>query len=94
MPFYNVNGFIYDSETNNIRVQFTRPADVDYDYLPETGPAYEIVEAQIFLDGATVMVGKYYPQSVDGTIPAHVEGRDLGQLPDIEPQTPLPEESD
>jgi hypothetical protein len=91
MAFYSINNFIYDSETNNIRVQLTREVEAGYPFVSETGPAYEVLEAQIYLDGSTALVGKYYPESIDGTIEAHIEGRDLGQFPDVVPAIPLPE---
>lgn len=92
MAFYTVNTFIYDSESNNIRVQLTRPVDVDYDYTEETGPPYEVIETQIYLDANTMKIGQYFPASVDGTIQQHFAGRDVGQGPDVVPPIPLPEE--
>ena len=79
MTYYELNSFWYDSDTNNIVVEFQVPVDVSYELpdIPGIG-ATNVFSAQIFLDGQQNLVGKIRPESADGTIAGGSYGRVSG----------------
>lgn len=90
MAYYTISQFYYNSETNNIVVQFSLVGEPpEYETLPGDLP-YDVLEAEIFLDAGQNKVGQYIPGSADGTIPPQTLGRDIGQSPEEIPDVPLP----
>lgn len=91
MSYYPINQFFYDSESNNIRVQFAVYTEKTYDTAEMDDP-YDVVEAELFLDAGKFKIGEYRPAALDGSVTQAFIGRDLGQSPDITPTNPVPEE--
>jgi len=89
MAFYQVVNFFYDSDNDNIRIQFTVYSEAQYETANQDDNPYDVYEAQIFLDALKEKIGFIQPESMDGTYPHKVYGRDLGQFPDATVQFPL-----
>ena len=90
MAFYQITSFYYDESSDNIRVQFVKYKDVEYEVNDPMDLPYDVLEAQIFLDGGKSKIGEYIPASVDGTVEQQYLGRQLGDSPDVVPTNPLP----
>lgn len=90
MAYYQISQFYYNSETNNIIVQFALVGEAP-EYETNAGDLpYDVYEAQIYLDAGQSKVGQYIPGSADGSIDPQTLGRDIGQSPEEEPDVPLP----
>lgn len=91
MAYYQISQFYYNSESNNIVVQFSLVGEPPTEYETNAGDLpYDVFEAEIFLDAGQSKVGQYIPGSADGSIPSQTLGRDIGQSPSEIPDVPLP----
>ncbi|ASR77385.1 hypothetical protein SEA_PARADIDDLES_127 [Streptomyces phage Paradiddles] len=91
MAYYPINQFFYDSETNNIIVQFAVYTEKTYETAEMDDP-YDVIEAELFLDAGKFKIGEYRPAALDGSVTQEFIGRDLGQAPSVTPPNPVPEE--
>lgn len=73
MAYYSVSGFYFDDESGNVFIYIQKPVEVSYEHEYDS-IATDIYEAQIFLDGASTLVGKFRPASLDGSIPGGTYG--------------------
>lgn len=90
MAFYQITSFYYDDSSDNIRVQFVKYKELEYEVTDPMDQPYDVLEAQIYLDGGKVKIGEYIPASVDETVEQQYLGRQLGDSPDVVPPNPLP----
>ena len=90
MAFYQITSFYYDDSSDNIRVQFVKYKELEYEVTDPMDQPYDVLEAQIYLDGGKAKIGQYIPASVDETVEQQFLGRQLGDSPDVTPTNPLP----